>query len=241
LFRPFSVKHFLAALPKTVKSLAVLDRCKEPGGAGEPLYQDVLTGAGGTTDRRLAADAGLAARDRRPLRPVVQGIHPAMVKAVFDELKKDKPKNHFTVGIIDDVTHTSLDVRSPLHHRVGQGVRAMFYGLGADGTVGANKNSIKIIGEETDFFAQGYFVYDSKKSGSQTVSHLRFGPDPIRSTYLIQSANFIGCHQFNFLEKTDVLKLPPRLRVPAQQPVRRRPRVGPAARPAPSSRSWTRR
>jgi pyruvate-ferredoxin/flavodoxin oxidoreductase len=131
---------------------------------------------------------------------------PAMVKAVFDEIKKDHPKNHFTVGINDDVSQTSLDVDTSYIIEPDNVVRAMFFGLGADGTVGANKNSIKIIGEETDFYAQGYFVYDSKKSGSQTISHLRFGPDPIRSTYLIQSANFIGCHQFNFIEKTDVLK-----------------------------------
>jgi pyruvate-ferredoxin/flavodoxin oxidoreductase len=206
LFRPFSVKHFLAALPKTVKALAVLDRTKEPGGAGEPLYQDVLTGlAEGLTAGWLPTPAmprviggryGLSSKE----------FTPAMIKAVLDELKKDKPKNHFTVGIIDDVTHSHLDVDASFITEPDNVVRAMFYGLGADGTVGANKNSIKIIGEETDFHAQGYFVYDSKKSGSQTVSHLRFGPDPIRSSYLIQSANFIGCHQFNFLEKADVLK-----------------------------------
>ena len=206
LFRPFSVKHFLAALPKSVKSIAVLDRTKEPGGAGEPLYQDVLTAlAEGMTEGWLPMPAmpkviggryGLSSKE----------FTPAMVKAVFDEIKKDKPKNHFTVGIIDDVTHSHLTVDSSFITEPDSVVRAMFYGLGADGTVGANKNSIKIIGEETDFHAQGYFVYDSKKSGSQTVSHLRFGPNPIRSTYLIQSANFIGCHQFNFLEKADVLR-----------------------------------
>jgi pyruvate-ferredoxin/flavodoxin oxidoreductase len=206
LFRPFSIKHFLAALPKTTKAIAVLDRTKEPGGAGEPLYQDVLTAlAEGLTEGALPMAAmprviggryGLSSKE----------FTPAMVKAVFDELKKDKPKNHFTVGINDDVAHTSLAYDANFIIEPDNVVRAMFYGLGADGTVGANKNSIKIIGEETDFYAQGYFVYDSKKSGSQTVSHLRFGPEPIRSTYLIQSANFIGCHQFNFLEKTDVLK-----------------------------------
>ena len=206
LFRPFSVKHFLAALPKTVTSIAVLDRTKEPGGAGEPLYQDILTAlAEGLTEGWLP----MAAMPR-----VVGGRYglsskeftPAMVKAVLDELKKAKPKNHFTVGIVDDVTHSHLDVDSTFITEPDNVVRAMFFGLGADGTVGANKNSIKIIGEETDFHAQGYFVYDSKKSGSQTISHLRFGPNPIRSTYLIQSANFIGVHQFNFLEKSDVLK-----------------------------------
>jgi pyruvate-ferredoxin/flavodoxin oxidoreductase len=206
LFRPFSVKHFLGALPKSIKSIAVLDRTKEPGCAGEPLYQDVLTAlAEGMAEGKLPMAAmprviggryGLSSKE----------FTPAMVKAVFDELKKDKPKNHFTVGILDDVAHTSLAYDPHFITESDKVVRAMFYGLGADGTVGANKNSIKIIGEETDFFAQGYFVYDSKKSGSQTVSHLRFGPDPIRSTYLVQSANFIGCHQFNFLEKTDVLK-----------------------------------
>jgi Pyruvate/2-oxoacid:ferredoxin oxidoreductase gamma subunit/NAD-dependent dihydropyrimidine dehydrogenase PreA subunit len=137
---------------------------------------------------------------------VLQGIHPAMVKAVFDELSKDKPKNHFTVGIVDDVTHTSLDVDSSFMIESDKVVRAMFFGLGADGTVGANKNSIKIIGDDPGVLRPGYFVYDSKKSGSQTVSHLRFGPDPIRSPYLVQSANFIGCHQFNFLDRGDVLK-----------------------------------
>ena len=184
----------------------MLDRTKEPGGAGEPLYQDVLTGL---------AEGLVAGWLPTPSMPRVIGgryglsskeFTPAMVKAVLDELVKEKPKNHFTVGIIDDVTHSHLEVDPTFITEPDNVVRAMFYGLGADGTVGANKNSIKIIGEETDFHAQGYFVYDSKKSGSQTVSHLRFGPEPIRSSYLIQSANFIGCHQFNFLEKADVLK-----------------------------------
>ncbi|MCS6770790.1 MAG: pyruvate:ferredoxin (flavodoxin) oxidoreductase [Kiritimatiellae bacterium] len=206
LFRPFSTGHFLSALPSTVRSIAVLDRTKEPGSAGEPLYQDVLTAlvegstAGalpmGSMPRVIGGRYGLSSKE----------FTPAMVKAVFDELKKDKPKNHFTVGIHDDVSHTSLEYDRSFIIEPDDVVRAMFFGLGADGTVGANKNSIKIIGEETNFYAQGYFVYDSKKSGSQTVSHLRFGPRPIRSTYLIQSANFIGCHQFHFLEKVDVLK-----------------------------------
>ncbi|MFH0907978.1 MAG: pyruvate:ferredoxin (flavodoxin) oxidoreductase [bacterium] len=206
LFRPFSLKHFLGAIPKTAKAIAVLDRTKEPGCAGEPLYQDVLTA--------LAEAAGEGALPT-PAMPRVTGgryglsskeFTPAMVKAVFDELKKDKPKNHFTVGINDDVSHTSLDVDPAFITEPDSVVRAMFFGLGADGTVGANKNSIKIIGDETDFYTQGYFVYDSKKSGSQTISHLRFGPNPIRSTYLIQSANFIGCHQANFMDKMDVLR-----------------------------------
>ncbi len=206
LFRPFSIRHFLAVLPATTKSIAVLDRTKEPGSAGEPLYQDIITalveGASsgtlptGTMPRVIGGRYGLSSKE----------FTPAMVKAVFDELKKDAPKNHFTIGINDDVANTSLDYDLSFIIEPDNVVRAMFYGLGADGTVGANKNSIKIIGEETDFYTQGYFVYDSKKSGSQTVSHLRFGPEPIRSAYLIQSANFIGCHQFNFLEKTDVLK-----------------------------------
>jgi pyruvate-ferredoxin/flavodoxin oxidoreductase len=205
LFRPFSIKHFIDALPRTVKTLAVLDRTKEPGAAAEPLYQDVLT---------ALAEAQAEGALPMPMPRVFGGRYglsskeftPAMVKAVFDEAAKARPKNHFTVGIVDDVSHTSLDLDAAFVTENERCVRAMFFGLGADGTVGANKNSIKIIGEETDNNAQGYFVYDSKKSGSQTVSHLRFGPDPIRSTYLIQSANFIGCHQFNFLEKSDVLR-----------------------------------
>ncbi len=204
LFRPFSSAHFLAALPQTAKSIAVLDRTKEPGSAGEPLYQDVITvlaeaisaGTIAAMPRVIGGRYGLSSKE----------FTPSMVKAVFDELAKPKPKNHFTVGINDDVSHTSLDYDKSWIIESDRVVRAMFFGLGADGTVGANKNSIKIIGEETDFFAQGYFVYDSKKSGSQTISHLRFGPDPIRSTYLVQSANFIACHQFNFIEKLDILK-----------------------------------
>jgi len=207
LFRPFSGQRLVAALPASVKTIAVLDRTKEPGCAGEPLYQDVITALiEQQTEGKLPFKAfpriiggryGLSSKE----------FTPAMVKAVFDECRKDIPKNHFTVGINDDVSHTSLQVDPHFMTESDKVVRAVFYGLGADGTVGANKNSIKIIGEETDFYAQGYFVYDSKKSGSQTVSHLRFGPDPIRSTYLIQSANFIGCHQFGFLQKSDVLKL----------------------------------
>ena len=204
LYRPFSAKHFLAALPKTATAIAVLDRTKEPGCAGEPLYQDVIT---------VLAE-GLAEGTVKAMPRVIGGRYglsskeftPAMVKAVYDELGKTSPKNHFTVGILDDVSNTSLSYDPNWIIESDRVVRAMFYGLGADGTVGANKNSIKIIGEETDFYAQGYFVYDSKKSGSQTISHLRFGPDPIRSTYLVQSANFIACHQFNFVEKNDLLK-----------------------------------
>ncbi len=206
LYRPFSAEHFLQALPASTKAIAVLDRTKEPGASGEPLYLDIVS----TLIEALTAGAlPMAALPR-----IIGGRYglsskeftPTMVKAVFDELAKTKPKNHFTIGITDDVSHTSLDYDPNWIIESDKVVRAMFYGLGADGTVGANKNSIKIIGEDPDFYAQGYFVYDSKKSGSQTVSHLRFGPEPIRSTYLIQSANFIGCHQFNFLEKTDILQ-----------------------------------
>lgn len=205
LYRPFSKKHLLQALPKTVEKIAVLDRTKEPGSIGEPLYQDIVTALSEIIDNGEAEFAmpkviggryGLSSKE----------FTPAMVKAVFDELKKDNPKNHFTVGINDDVTFTSLEY-DPKFITEGDDVKcSMFYGLGADGTVGANKNSIKIIGEETENYAQGYFVYDSKKSGSTTVSHLRFGKSPIKSSYLIQSADFVGCHQFNLLEKFDVLE-----------------------------------
>jgi pyruvate-ferredoxin/flavodoxin oxidoreductase len=206
LYRPFSIEHFLAALPSTVKSLAVLDRTKEPGGPGEPLYLDVITAlAEGVTSGKLPFESmpkvfggryGLSSKE----------FTPAMIKAVFDEAAKPAPKNHFTVGINDDLGHTSLVYDESFSTEDPKTVRALFYGLGADGTVGANKNSVKIIGEETDNFAQGYFVYDSKKSGSVTVSHLRFGPKPIDSSYLISRANFIACHQFSFLERIDMLK-----------------------------------
>lgn len=204
LFRPFSVERFLAALPLSVKSIGVLDRTKESGGIGEPLYLDVVTALSESVTNRAGAFAmprviggryGLSSKE----------FTPAMVKAVFDELSKPDPKNHFTVGIVDDVTFTSLDVEPDFNIEPDNQVRAMFWGLGADGTVSANKNSIKIIGEETPNHAQGYFVYDSKKAGAMTVSHLRFGPDPIHSPYLIERANFIAVHQFNFLERYPVL------------------------------------
>jgi pyruvate-ferredoxin/flavodoxin oxidoreductase len=205
LFRPFSVKHLIEVLPKTVKKIAVLDRTKEPGSIGEPLYLDVVAAieeyySNGNSKfvqrpKIVGGRYGLSSKE----------FTPAMVKGIFDELKKDNPKNHFTVGIIDDVTFTNIDY-DPEFNTEGKDVfRALFYGLGADGTVGANKNTIKIIGEETDNYAQGYFVYDSKKSGSTTISHLRFGKKPIKSTYLIKKANFIGIHQFNFVEKFDIL------------------------------------
>ena len=201
LYRPFSIEHFLAVLPPTVKTIATLDRTKEPGAAGEPLYQDIITAVvegnfEGQKPRVIGGRYGLSSKE----------FTPAMVKGVFDEMLKDKPKNHFTIGIVDDVTHTSLDYDPSFFIEHPETIRAVFWGLGADGTVGANKNSIKIIGEETDNYAQGYFVYDSKKSGSVTVSHLRFGPQPIRAPYLVGQANFVACHQFIFLEQFPVLK-----------------------------------
>jgi pyruvate-ferredoxin/flavodoxin oxidoreductase len=204
LYRPFSVKHFIDALPETVKAIAVLDRTKEPGSSGEPMYKDVVTALN---------EVSAAGELKMPMPKVIGGRYglsskeftPAMVKGVLDELKKDKPKNHFTVGIHDDLTNTSIDYDPSFNTASQDVVRAMFFGLGSDGTVGANKNSIKIIGNETDNYAQGYFVYDSKKAGSKTTSHLRFGPNPIMSRYLIQSANFVACHQFVFLDQIDVL------------------------------------
>jgi pyruvate-ferredoxin/flavodoxin oxidoreductase len=206
LFRPFSVEHFVQALPPTVRAVAVLDRTKEPGSAGEPLYQDIVTAiqealAGGsapfaTAPRVIGGRYGLSSKE----------FTPAMVKAVYDELARRTPRNHFTIGIDDDVTHTSLAFDPAFSIERDDTVRCVFWGLGSDGTVGANKNSIKIIGEETGNHAQGYFVYDSKKSGSVTISHLRFGPRPIRAPYQISSANFVACHQFSFLERVDVLK-----------------------------------
>ncbi|HEV8138887.1 MAG TPA: pyruvate:ferredoxin (flavodoxin) oxidoreductase [Pyrinomonadaceae bacterium] len=199
LYRPFSVPHFVAALPATVKTIAVLDRTKEPGAAGEPLYQDVIT--------------ALHEANKQPMPRVIGGRYglgskeftPAMVKSVFEEMSRDDPKNHFSVGITDDVTFNSLPFDPNFTTEANNQVRALFWGLGADGTVSANKNSIKIIGEETPNYAQGYFVYDSKKSGAMTVSHLRFGAEPIKSTYLIQRANFIAVHQFNFLERYQII------------------------------------
>ncbi len=201
LYRPFSVEHFLAALPKTVRAIAALDRTKEPGAIGEPLYQDVTNALveGGRHDVTVIGGRyGLSSKE----------FTPAMVKAVLDELNKDRPKNHFTVGIVDDVTHTSLEYDPSFSVEHPETVRCVFFGLGSDGTVGANKNSIKIIGEGTDNYAQGYFVYDSKKAGTLTVSHLRFGPKPIQAPYLItpNTANFVACHQFTFLERFDMTK-----------------------------------
>ena len=206
LYRPFSAESFIQTLPASVRAIAVLDRTKEPGSAGEPLYLDVVAAVSeavatghapfATMPRIVGGRYGLASKE----------FTPAMVKAVFDELASARPKNHFTIGIHDDVTHTSLAWDPAFTTEDPNTVRAIFYGLGADGTVGANKNSIKIIGEETNHYAQGYFVYDSKKSGSVTISHLRFGPRPIRSTYLIDRATFVACHQFSFLDRLDVLR-----------------------------------
>ena len=208
LYRPFSTQHLMEALPGTVRKIAVLDRTKEPGAGGEPLYLDVVNAI------KEGLELGIAPFESMP--KIIGGRYglsskeftPAMVKGVYDEMDKATPKNHFTIGIIDDVSQTSL-AWDPSYEILGDNViQAMFFGLGADGTVSANKNSIKIIGEETDNYAQGYFQYDSKKSGAVTVSHLRFGPDQIRAPYLIaeNEANFLACHQFSFIEKFDMLK-----------------------------------
>ncbi len=214
LYRPFSAEHMLAALPSTTKAIAVLDRTKEPGSGGEPLYLDVVNALVEGSKLKVGGKPATFQLSNLPI--VIGGRYglsskeftPAMVKAVLDELTKPEPKNHFTVGIIDDVSHTSLDVDPSFAVEHEETVRCLFFGLGSDGTVGANKNSIKIIGEETQNFAQGYFVYDSKKSGQMTTSHLRFGPKPIQAPYLIETnqANFVACHQFNFLERFDMLK-----------------------------------
>ncbi|MBE2182231.1 MAG: pyruvate:ferredoxin (flavodoxin) oxidoreductase [Anaerolineae bacterium] len=201
LYRPLDMLRFARALPATVQKIAVLDRTKEPGSAGEPLYVDTITALheaweGDRFPTVVGGRYGLSSKE----------FTPAMVKSIFDNLAETKPKNHFTVGIHDDVSHTSLEVDGSFSIEPDHVVRAIFYGLGSDGTVGANKNSIKIIGENTPNYAQGYFVYDSKKSGSMTVSHLRFGPNPIRSPYLITEANFVACHQPTFLDRFDMLR-----------------------------------
>src|SRR5204862_377659 len=206
LYRPFSRSAFLAALPRSARSLTVLDRTKEPGATGDPLYLDVTTAlieahAEGVSPfavlpKIIAGRYGLSSKE----------FTPAMVKAVFDEMVKDSPKRHFTIGIVDDVTHLSLPW-DPAFRTESEDVSAsVFYGLGADGTVGANKNSIKIVGQETDLAAQGYFVYDSKKSGAITISHLRTSKTPIRSAYLVDRAGFVACHQFEFVDKIDLLE-----------------------------------
>ena len=208
LYRPFSAEAFIATLPPTTRTIAALDRTKEPGSLGEPLYLDVVTA--------LAESWSSRAKEAGPIPRVIGGRYglsskeftPAMAAAVFDELGRPDPKLHFTVGINDDVTYLSLNLKGHedfcTEHE--DGLRALFYGLGSDGTVGANKNSVKIVGENTPLHAQGYFVYDSKKSGSITVSHLRFSSQPIHSPYLISRANFVACHQFGFLDRIDVLE-----------------------------------
>ncbi len=208
LYRPFSIEHFLNALPSTTKVIAAMDRTKEPGAAGEPLYQDVIAAITEglnqgiapfkTAPRVIGGRYGLSSKE----------FTPGMIKAVFDEMTKDKPKNHFTVGITDDVSNTSLDFDPCFLIESDEVIRSVFFGLGADGTVGGNKNSIKIIGDQTENYAQGYFVYDSKKAGAKTISHLRFGPEPIRAPYIIEvgQADFVACHQFSFVEQIDMLK-----------------------------------
>ncbi|HSO21302.1 MAG TPA: pyruvate:ferredoxin (flavodoxin) oxidoreductase [Chondromyces sp.] len=205
LYRPFSAEHFMAALPVTTRKIAVMDRTKEPGSIGDPLYLDVIT---------ALHEARTAGTSRFATEPVVVGgryglsskeFNDTMVKSIFDNLAAEKPKNHFTIGIVDDISHTSLPMDDEFTIASDDVFRGLFYGLGSDGTVGANKNSIKIIGEETDNYAQGYFVYDSKKAGAVTVSHLRFGPRPIRASYLIRKARFVACHQWVFVEKLDML------------------------------------
>ncbi|MDI6402716.1 pyruvate:ferredoxin (flavodoxin) oxidoreductase, partial [Balneolaceae bacterium ANBcel3] len=209
LYRPFYISMFLKALPKTVRHLTVLDRTKEPGASGEPLYQDVITALREneqeehqifeTNPSVLSGRYGLSSKE----------FTPPMIAAIYRQMLQDKPKNHFTIGIKDDITNTSIEWNDQAVDALkpsGKIYQAMFYGLGADGTVSANKNSIKIIGENTDNYAQGYFVYDSKKSGAMTTSHLRFGPEPIRSAYLIDKADFIACHQFRFVERMDMLR-----------------------------------
>ncbi len=203
LYRPFSVNDFLQVLPPSVRVIAALDRTKEPGATGEPLYQDVVTaiseghasGQLASVPRVIGGRYGLSSKD----------VTPAMIKGVLDEMARDEPRNHFTVGIIDDVTRTSIPYEPGFDIEPDDVRRAVFWGLGSDGTVGANKNSIAIIGRNTPFYAQGYFVYDSKKAGAHTISHLRFGPRPIRSTYLIRRAQFVGVHQFGFLERFRVV------------------------------------
>src|SRR4249919_2582502 len=207
LCQPFPAEQIIAALPPTVRSIAVLDRTKEPGAVGEPLYLEVVATLAEAMDRDeppyaaaprvIGGRYGLSSKE----------MTPSMIKPIFEELASARPKRHFTVGIYDDVTHLSLPIDTAFQRARPAGeVQAMFFGLGSDGTVGANKASVKIIGEGTDLYAQGYFVYDSKKSGSVTVSHLRFGPEPIRSTYLVEEADFVACHQFGLLSKAKVLE-----------------------------------
>ncbi|QOR33626.1 pyruvate:ferredoxin (flavodoxin) oxidoreductase [Clostridium sp. 'deep sea'] len=198
LYRPFSAEHFMSAMPKTVKKIAVLDRTKEPGAPGEPLYLDVRSLYFGKENAPTVVGGryGLSSKDTTP----------SQIKAVFENLKLDTPKDQFTIGIVDDVTFTSLDVKETIVTEDKDTVRCKFWGLGSDGTVGANKNAIKIIGDKTDMYAQGYFAYDSKKSGGVTVSHLRFGKNPIRSTYFINEADYLACHNPSYVKQYDLLQ-----------------------------------
>ncbi|MGA2798065.1 MAG: pyruvate:ferredoxin (flavodoxin) oxidoreductase, partial [Thermoguttaceae bacterium] len=206
LFRPWDSAAFAACLPKTTKKIAVLDRTKEPGAAGEPLYQDVITAlaecwagrsGNGSMPQVIGGRYGLSSKE----------FTPAMAAGVFNELKKSQPKKHFTTGINDDVTHLSLDYDPNFSTETDDITRAVFFGLGSDGTVSANRNSVKIVGENTPLHAQGYFVYDSRKAGSVTTSHVRFSPRPIKGSYLVHRANFVACHQFHFLERIDMLSM----------------------------------
>jgi pyruvate-ferredoxin/flavodoxin oxidoreductase len=206
LYRPFDVEYFIGALPESVKTISVLDRTKEPGSIGEPLYQDVVTALVEKSDLTVSRFGSVPSVTGGRYGLSSKEFTPSMVMGVFDNMSAEKPKNHFTIGIEDDVTHTSLEYDKDFIIRHPNQTRAVFFGLGADGTVGANKNSIKIIGEGTDNFAQGYFVYDSRKAGTVTVSHLRFGKDEIHSPYLLAKADFVACHQFPFMERIDILK-----------------------------------
>ncbi|MGD8676645.1 MAG: pyruvate:ferredoxin (flavodoxin) oxidoreductase, partial [Desulfobacterales bacterium] len=198
LYRPFSAEHLFAVMPAGVKKITVLDRTKEPGALGDPLYTDICTAymQRSQTPKILGGRYGLGSKE----------FNPSMVKAIFDNMAAGEPKNHFTVGIVDDVTHTSLEVQPGFDVAPSGTVQCKFWGLGADGTVGANKSAIKIIGDNTDMYAQAYFAYDSKKSGGITISHLRFGKTPIQSTYLIDSADYIACHKDNYVDIYDVLE-----------------------------------
>ena len=223
LFRPFDCEALLKAIPSTVKHIAVLDRTKEPGATGEPLYLDIAAAISQVHDFNptiIGGRYGLSSKE----------FTPSMASAVFKEMRQPNAINGFTVGISDDVTHKSLTVNKERFDEPDDVHRAVFYGLGSDGTVGANKNSVKIVGENTPLHSQGYFVYDSKKAGAVTVSHLRFSRHAIDATYLIQKAGFVACHQFQFIQSRDILSVAaPRCEVPAEQSVLRRRDLGPSS------------
>ena len=205
LYRPFDVAAMVACLPKSTKVIAALDRTKEPGALGEPIYEDVIAALAEQWQDYTAAPIPRVIGGRYGLSS--KEFTPAMVHGVFEEMTKPRPKNHFTIGINDDVTHTSLDYDPLFTTEADDVTRAVFFGLGSDGTVSANRSSVKIIGEYTPWYAQGYFVYDSRKAGSVTTSHVRFSPRPIIGSYLVHRANFVACHQFHFLERIDVLSM----------------------------------